>query len=167
MSLNHEAAFAEEAQEETIVSESRQATQTSRGRKDKVRAETTEADNSNSETSPLLSSGDSVRQRQSYLRAGPSYQRAIDEPWTGAHRKGDLPWYKKPSVRIVNPLPLRRSHVFLLDIVAAARLLPLLYRIRRLDRSQDLSDTRPAVQRLPPRPSRQRPLLQIRPHSDR
>lgn len=46
------------------------------------------------EITPLIA----ATSRPKHPNRGVSYQKAIDEPWTGAHGKGDLPWYKRPSV---------------------------------------------------------------------
>lgn len=86
--MNHEDAFNEEAHEEAI--EPRSAP------KSQARARTSEdVSDSDTESSPLI--GSAHAQRQTHKR-GYSYQKAINEPWTGAHGAGPLPWYKTPSV---------------------------------------------------------------------
>ena len=50
------------------------------------------------ESSPLIGSRSGRPERTVYSRAGESYQKAINEPWTGAYGAGPLPWYKRPSV---------------------------------------------------------------------
>ena len=50
------------------------------------------------ESSPLIRDRSRRPDRTIYSRAGESYQKAINEPWTGAYGAGPLPWYKRPSV---------------------------------------------------------------------
>jgi hypothetical protein len=101
MADSHENIFAEEAQEEAVISSSyTEQTSTGSGQsKNKIQLgiEEGEVDDA-SEDSPLITSDDGVRRRQQYVRAGKSYERAINEPWTGAHGAGDLSWRKRPSV---------------------------------------------------------------------
>ena len=87
--MNHEDAWAEEAAEEVIGEPS--------SSKNNARARVSEdlSDHEN-EQSPLI--GDAHALRRHTHKRGISYQRAINEPWTGAHGTGPLPWYKKPSV---------------------------------------------------------------------
>jgi len=95
--MDHEEAFAEEAQEEVAIAENLR-------RRSVV--ETTFDDRNDTldeyhdgETSPLVSPRQNRRsQREPYSRGRPSYERAINEPWTGSHGSGDKPFYKKASV---------------------------------------------------------------------
>lgn len=95
--MNHENAFAEEAREEV---RDQQSQQRRRPRKNHIHITTAEdtSDNEN-ESSPLIGSAESIRGQRSQHKRGYSYQKAVDEPWTGAHGQGDRPWHKKPSVR--------------------------------------------------------------------
>lgn len=97
--MNQEDAFAEEAQEEAAFPESEDI----RNRhKSKSRVRTNEeasSDDEDNEIRPLMGvSGSPQDQRRPEHKRGHSYQRALDEPWLGAHGVGLLPWYKKPSV---------------------------------------------------------------------
>lgn len=105
--MDHEEAFAEDAQEEVAIAENIR-------RRPVVEVVETSYDNRNDalddyhdgETSPLVSPRQHRRsQRDTYSRARPSYERAINEPWTGSHGSGDKPWHKKPSV--ILPVLLR------------------------------------------------------------
>lgn len=92
--LEPEEVFAEEAQEEArLLEESHRhhAINT----QFHVRDEQDEDDN---ETSPLMSPRQRRKSPATYARDRSSYERAINEPWTGAYGSSDLPWYKKPSV---------------------------------------------------------------------
>lgn len=99
MSENPEAAYAEEAQEEILELEHEGRRRRDERKKNTRSTALDDGDNWNdeSETSPLISRSTRPRTQA----RGVSYQKAIDEPWTGAHGKGDLPWYKKPSVSTV------------------------------------------------------------------
>lgn len=91
--MDHEQAFAEEAQEEVLIAENN-----GRSRNYDVGDDTQDAYHDN-ETSPLVSPRQRIRpQRETYERARTSYERAIHEPWTGSHGAGEQPWYKRPSV---------------------------------------------------------------------
>lgn len=99
--MNQEDVFAEEAQEEAATSEQERIQSPSRGKFQVRTSEEYLSDNDN-ENSPLLSVPASPSNRRVPLhKRGHSYQRALDEPWTGAHGVGPLPWYKRPSVRIL------------------------------------------------------------------
>ncbi|KAI1622945.1 MFS transporter [Exophiala viscosa] len=91
--MDHEDAFAEEAQEEALLSE---ASTTDLGIETQYSMR--EDDEDEDESSPLVSPRRRRPQKTPYSRASASYQRAIDEPWSGAHGSHDLPWYKKPSI---------------------------------------------------------------------
>ena len=90
--MDHEDAFAEEAQEEALLSEG----STDRGAETQYRTREDEEDEN--ESSPLMSPRRRRTQKTPYSRASASYQRAINEPWSGAHGSHALPWYKKPTV---------------------------------------------------------------------
>ncbi|KIW71053.1 hypothetical protein PV04_03268 [Phialophora macrospora] len=92
--LEPEDAFAEEAQEEARLAEASHGATTINTRFH-VRDGQDDDDN---ETSPLMSPRQRRKNPVTYTRARTSYERAINEPWTGAHGAGDLPWYKKPSI---------------------------------------------------------------------
>lgn len=91
--MEPEETFAEEAQEETLLRNSSTASDDSS--KNKVRTSSEEAEY-NDESSPLIA--DARPQREGLSRAGASYMRAINEPWSGAHGAGPLPWWKRPSI---------------------------------------------------------------------
>jgi len=95
--MDNEEPFAEEAHEQADVSRRRTAG-TNTAPKRLVDTYESENDGSDNEQSPLMGPDHEHPRRQSYARAGKSYQRAINEPWTGAHGAGGLPFYKKPSV---------------------------------------------------------------------
>ena len=88
-----EDAFAEEAQERALLSrqDSEYASKASAG------PQTTE-DDSEDESSPLIGARLRKPTWTTSSRAEDSYTRAINEPWTGAHGAGPLPWYRRPSV---------------------------------------------------------------------
>jgi hypothetical protein len=102
--LEPEDAFAEEAQEEARLAEESHGATTINTRFH-VRDGQDDDDN---ETSPLMSPRQSRKNPVTYTRARTSYERAINEPWTGAHGASDLPWYKKPSVCLVSSIESRR-----------------------------------------------------------
>lgn len=93
--MNQEDALAEEAQEEVITSEQSQ----NKSQKVNVRFSSVEhnSDEEN-ESHPLIGSARPSRGRPPQHNRGYSYERAINEPWTGAYRSGEVPWYKRPSV---------------------------------------------------------------------
>lgn len=94
--MDQEDAFAEEAQEEIVAqSVSEQSEEDS---KSLVRTSTTEAVEEQDESSPLISTRTPRPQRSRLSRANDSYSRAINEPWTGSHGSGSLPWWKRPSI---------------------------------------------------------------------
>jgi len=95
--MNHEDAFAEEAREEAREQESQQRRRPQKGNMHVTM--TAAASDTENEDSPLIGSAASTRGLGGQHRRGYSYQKAINEPWTGAHRQGDRPWHKKPSVR--------------------------------------------------------------------
>lgn len=88
--MSHEEVYAEEVQEEVLESQS----SPKRPARIRTSEDLTESDN---EDSPLIGNAHARRSH----RRGYSYERAINEPWTGAHGKGPQPWYKKPSVRVL------------------------------------------------------------------
>lgn len=96
--MDHEEAFAGEAQEEVAIASNirrRPAVDTGHD----VRNDTLD-EYHEGETSPLVSPRQQRRsQREGYSRARPSYERAINEPWTGSRGSSDQSWYKKASVR--------------------------------------------------------------------
>jgi len=95
--MNHEDAFAEEAREEA---RNQQSQQRRRPQKEHVNITTAEdVPETDNESSPLIGSAETIRGERAQHKRGYSYQKAINEPWTGAHGHSDLPWYKKPSVR--------------------------------------------------------------------
>ena len=92
--VNHEEAFAEEAQEEALLSEN-PPFESGIDTQFHVRDD----DELEDETSPLVSPlRRRTVQRTPYARARSSYERAISEPWNGAHGAKGLPWWKAPSV---------------------------------------------------------------------
>lgn len=109
--LDYEQAIAEEFQESVTLSHSNTDYQhaTSSSKKDNVREEITERDDTSSENSPLLVSRGNAPGRPPHARASASYMKAINEPWNGAYGHADRPWYKKPSVCISRLLCSPRS----------------------------------------------------------
>jgi hypothetical protein len=91
--LEHEEAFAEEAQEEAILAQTPHAEPIIN-----TRFHVRDQDQDDNETSPLMSPRQRRKSPVTYTRARNSYERAINEPWTGAHGSSGLPWYKTPSV---------------------------------------------------------------------
>ncbi|KAL2419810.1 hypothetical protein ABEF95_005072 [Exophiala dermatitidis] len=95
--MEPEDAFAEEAQVEALLSHCIPQTpiaQTGSG-------EWEDAGQQENESSPLIRARRQQQQTHkspSYTRARSSYERAINEPWSGAQGSADLPWYKKPSI---------------------------------------------------------------------
>lgn len=91
---NHEDVYDQEAQEEILNDETLQR----RHGQKQPRVNTEQALSENEdENSPLMGSPGSPQRAKMHKR-GYSYERAINEPWTGAHGLSHLPWYKKPSV---------------------------------------------------------------------
>ncbi|KIW51650.1 hypothetical protein PV05_10350 [Exophiala xenobiotica] len=97
--MDPEEAFAEEAQEEARLSDNSTldaGIETHFHVRDDDDDDETAFDN---ESSPLMS----PRRRRTtrkipYSRATSSYERAINEPWTGAQGSHSQPWYKTPSI---------------------------------------------------------------------
>ncbi|KIX96840.1 uncharacterized protein Z520_07560 [Fonsecaea multimorphosa CBS 102226] len=92
--LDHEDAFAEEAQEEVRLAEESHTESTTNARFHISDSQDDEED----EMSPLVSPDQRRNKPTAYARARPSFERAINEPWNGAHGSSDLPWYKTPSI---------------------------------------------------------------------
>ncbi|EXJ79895.1 hypothetical protein A1O3_08180 [Capronia epimyces CBS 606.96] len=92
--MDPEEVFAEEAQEEALLSETTPHTPDLEthlhvGKGDKQ---------SEDENSPLITSRRRRTHQVPYTRARSSYERAISEPWNGAHGSTGQAWYKKPSI---------------------------------------------------------------------
>src|SRR5882757_11331536 len=83
-----EEAFAEEAQEEARLNENLHIDSSFN----------TKFDEDDDENSPLMSPRLRRNKPTAYARARSSYERAINEPWNGAHGSSGQPWYKTPSV---------------------------------------------------------------------
>lgn len=96
--MDQEEIFAEEAQEQALLSGTEGSSD--RDKKDHVRLHTDESDDENS---PLIGTRLRRPARTLNSRAGESYTKAINEPWTGAHNAGPLPWYKRPSIYLLLP----------------------------------------------------------------
>lgn len=93
--MNQEDAFIEEAQEEVIIHEESQ----NKTQKVNVRFSSLEhSSDEENENHPLIGSARPSQGRPPRHNRGYSYERAINEPWTGAYRSGVQPWYKQPSV---------------------------------------------------------------------
>lgn len=92
--MENEDVFAAEAQDEARTEGNVSVEQ--RNNKG-LRARTRQADASEDEQVPLIQ-----RQRARHDRpdaqSRKSYERAINQPWTGAQGSADMPWYKRPSV---------------------------------------------------------------------
>jgi hypothetical protein len=88
--MESEETFAIEAQDEALLSRGRTpGPEDTRKSGEQIQEHEIEQD----ESSPLIA-------QRPRPPSSNSYQRAIDEPWHGAHGSADLPWYKKPSVSI-------------------------------------------------------------------
>lgn len=96
--MNQEDAFAEEAQEQTLLRNRSSASD--EDLKPQIHSSTSEEHDYNDESSPLIADRPQRPERQGVTRAGDRYQRALNEPWKGAHGSGPLPWWKRPSVRL-------------------------------------------------------------------
>ncbi|KIW27392.1 uncharacterized protein PV07_07133 [Cladophialophora immunda] len=92
--LDHEDAFAEEAQEEVRLAEESNPDSTTNATFHISDGQDDEED----EMSPLMSPHQRRKKPIAHTRARPSLERAINEPWNGAHGSSDLPWYKTPSI---------------------------------------------------------------------
>lgn len=88
--MNPEDVYAEEAQEDIIEGELRPANE--RDASKSINQITVLEGDAGDEDRPLLSRPQTQRHR------GYSYERAINEPWTGSYRDGNRSWYKSPSV---------------------------------------------------------------------
>lgn len=88
--MNPEDVYAEDAQEIVIERESRPSSKDDASKS--VNQVTVVEGDDPDEDRPLLSRPQTQRGR------GYSYERAINEPWTGNYRDGNRPWYKRPSV---------------------------------------------------------------------
>ncbi|KAH0846322.1 Major Facilitator Superfamily protein [Fonsecaea pedrosoi] len=92
--LDPEDAFAEEAQEEVRLVEESHSHPTTHAR---FRISDGQ-DDEDDEMSPLMSPNHRRKTPVAHERARASFERAINEPWNGAHGSGDLPWYRTPSI---------------------------------------------------------------------
>lgn len=140
--MENEDAFAAEAQDQARVERS---SSVEPGNGKGLRARTREADVSDDEEVPLMSRRRTSRGERLGAHARKSYERAINQPWTGAQGSAGLPWYKQPSVRTLKPI-LRRPLTAFTDILALARLFPILPCVRRADSPSDVPGPRPHVQ---------------------
>lgn len=93
--LEHEDAFAEEAQEEALLAEGEHS-----HAQPTINASFHIQDDQDdeNETSPLMSPHQRRNKPVAYARARASYERAVNEPWTAAQGSSGLPWNKRPSV---------------------------------------------------------------------
>lgn len=94
---NYEEAFAEEAQEEARMNENLRI-DAGVNTQFHVRDDGEEEVDDDDENSPLMSPLLRRNKPIVYARARSSYERAINEPWNGAHGASGQPWYKTPSV---------------------------------------------------------------------
>lgn len=95
--MNPEDVYAEEAQEQILDDETRHAHERDTSKSsNQITVSEGEAED---EDRPLLSGSEALGRPGSGRRGrGYSYERALNEPWTGSYHAGDRPWYKKPSV---------------------------------------------------------------------
>lgn len=142
--MENEDAFAAEAQDQARVERS-SSVEPRNGKE--LRARTREADISDDEEVPLMSRLRTSGGERPGAHARKSYERAINQPWTGAQGSAGLPWYKQPSVCTLKPI-LRRPLTAFTDILALARLFPILPCVRRADSPSDVPGPRPHVQGL-------------------
>lgn len=154
--LEHEDVFAEEAQEEARLSETLHIDSS-----DDTEFHIRDVEGAENETSPLMSPRLDRPKPTAYTRARSSYERAINEPWMGAHGSSALPWYKSPSVCSCSTTFTRSTLLMVLDLLAPPCLLPFLPGLWRHHRPQDLSHPQPDMQRLPIRSSLAEPQLQV------
>jgi MFS family permease len=96
---DQEELFAQEAQEQVLLSEG----SSDADNKSKVRLHTHEQNDSDDENSPLIGTRLRRPARRLSSRAGYSYNRLINEPWTSTDKAGPLPWYKRPSIYLLLP----------------------------------------------------------------
>lgn len=134
--MNHEDVYAEEVQEETLERQSPSKRQ-ARISEDAIDGE--------SENSPLI--GSPHAQRATHKR-GYSYQRAINEPWTGAHRSGPQPWYKKPSVGLFRCRTLNMTDNSS-GLLASSSIFSFLHSLRRHYCTKDVPHPRSDMSRSP------------------
>lgn len=99
--MENEDAFAAEAQDLARVERS---SSVEPGNGKGLRARAREADISDDEEVPLMSRERSSRDNRPVAASRKSYERAINQPWTGAQGSAGLPWYKQPSVCTSNML---------------------------------------------------------------
>ena len=91
--MDHEDAFAEEAQEEARLAGDLHVDSTVN-----TQFHIGDAQDGDDESSPLMNPRQRTKSSNAYTRPRRSFERAINEPWNGAHGSGGLPWYKTPSV---------------------------------------------------------------------
>lgn len=128
--MNHEEAYAEEAQEAVLEREYRENRAT---QKDPSHIRISE-DASENESRPLMRDFEPIGGPRLGHRRHHSYERAINEPWTGAHGAGNRPWYKRPSVYWLLPAS------FPLCIAFGGIIVPKTYLIQDLICRDVLSD---------------------------
>lgn len=158
--MENEDAFAAEAQDQARTERS---SSVEPGNAKGLRSRTREAEGSDDEQVPLINRQRLGRDERPGTDSRKSYERAINQPWTGAQGSAGLPWYKQPSVCTSKPC-LLRSLTLCADILAPARLLSLLPCFRRADSPQNLPDPRSHVQGLLLGSRLQRSVLHIHPN---
>jgi hypothetical protein len=104
--MEPEEVFAEEAQEEAFLSEDHSEELQSDAHFHMRRGDDDDDHESDDESSPLMSPERHRAAKTPLARARASYERAINEPWTGAQGSSDAPWYSRPSVCLADTLKL-------------------------------------------------------------
>lgn len=94
--MENEDAFAVEAQDQARIKRS-SSVEPENGKG--LRSRTQEAEESDDEQVPLMRRQRSSQGERPGAKSRKSYERAINQPWTGAQGSNDLPFYKRPSVR--------------------------------------------------------------------
>ena len=92
--MDQEEAFAQEARDRPLLDDA-----VDPDAKADLHFQASEDVDSDNESSPLIGTRLRRPNRIADTRAGESYQRAINEPWTGQQHGPRKPWYQRPSVR--------------------------------------------------------------------
>lgn len=95
--MDTEGVYAEEAQEEALLSRSR-SIESHNGQRISIRTAIQDEDVSENETSPLMRSRSNLRQRITGARDDENDEEPEPAPIRHTHDFSHLPWHKKPSV---------------------------------------------------------------------
>jgi len=105
-----------------------------------LRSRITDAESSDDEQVPLMHRRHGSFNERPGAAARKSYERAINQPWTGAQGSAGLPWYKRPSVR-ASMITCVAALIRWADILASALFFSIHPCVWRTDCPQDLFDT--------------------------